>query len=148
MKKLFVIVLVFAILMLCGCKSHDEILLERMIPYYSDDSNFVTLTGTVVIPKVTEPGQYVVGCIVINCPDIEKYTSTPVIDSYSICSDKELDIQTGDTITFVTAPFHFYNHKLPVVSIIIDGEVLLDFETGREYLIADIIKRLDGSNWF
>ena len=142
MKKLFVIVLVFAILMLCGCKSHDEILLERMIPYYSDDSNFVTLTGTVVIPKVAEPGQYAPGCIVIDCPDITKYTSTSVIDSYYICSDEELDIQVGDAITFVIAPFHFYNHKLPIVSIIIDGKVLLDFETGRDYLITDINRRL------
>ena len=130
MKKFAILTMFFLLVtFLFGCKSSNQILAKKMIEKYSNNQNYVTLTGEVI-----EQNQY---RIVIKCEELNDYLSyEDELCRYYIYSDEFLVLQVGEEIQFTTVPFHFYNgHRLPIVELKINENVLLSFEEGKENLI-------------
>ena len=128
MKK-FAILLSLLIVFLTGCNSSNQKLAKKMIEKYSEDQNYVTLTGEVI--EINE------NSIVIKCEELNDFISyEDELCDYYIYSDEFVELEVGDEIKFTTVPFHFYNgHTLPIVELRIDENTLLSFEEGKENLI-------------
>ena len=133
MKKLIVIFICCLTPLISACDFLNGPYRRRMLEYYSDDSNYVILTGSIV--------EITYDCVL----EIEILTEDHNFPTYgsssmsfqlytSKASDYGLDI--GDIITFTSAPWIFYNgHNLPIVSLSRGEEQFFTFETGKkEYL--------------
>ena len=128
MKK-FAILISLLVVFLTGCNLSNQKLANKMIEKYSEDQNYVTLTGEVI--EINENN------IVIKCEELNDFISyEDELCDYYIYSDDFVELEVGDEIKFSTVPFHFYNgHKLPIVELRIDENTLLSFEEGKENLI-------------
>ena len=112
-----------------SCYPSNTVLRKKMIAKYSDDQNYVILTG-----EVTE---FYKNNVIIKCEELRNYLSfQKELCDYYIYSDNFVQLQAEDEIEFVTVPFHFYNgHKLPIVELKKDGITLLAYEEGKKNLI-------------
>ena len=130
MKKstiLVVAVILLSVMMFSGCS--DLILKNKLLEKYSDDQNYVALSG-----KIVEVDGLVV---VIQCEELSEYLSyEDDLCEYYIHSKQILDLKVGDEIQFITVPFHFYNgHQLPIVELKTFESTLLEFADGKANLI-------------
>lgn len=126
---LSIFALLLMIILLIGYATSNQRLAKKMIEKYSDNQNYVALSGEII-----ELNEYYV---TIKCEELNEYISyqSELCDFY-VCSKQIIKLSVGDQIDFVTVPFHFYNgHKLPIVELKIDGNTLLAFEEGKENLI-------------
>ena len=130
MKKFVIMITLLLVILMSGCYSSNQKLAQKMIEMYSEDQNYVTLSGEII--EVDE------GNVIIKCEDLNEYISyEDELCDYYIYSDQIIELSAGDRIDYATVPFHFYNgHKLPIVELKINGNVLLTFEEGRENLIS------------
>lgn len=128
MKK-FSVFITLLVACLTSCYPSNTVLRKKMIAKYSDDQNYVTLTG-----EVTEFDK---NNVIIKCEELRNYISYQrELCDYYIYSDNFVQLQAKDEIEFVTVPFHFYNgHKLPIVELKKDGITLLAYEEGKKNLI-------------
>ena len=128
MKK-FTFLITLLVVFLSGCNISNQKLAKKMIEKYSDNQNYVTLTGEVI--EINENN------IVIKCEELTDFISyEDELCDYYIYSDEFVELEVGDEIKFTIVPFHFYNgHKLPIVELRIDEITLLSFEEGKENLI-------------
>ena len=128
MKK-FAFLITLLVVFLSGCNISNQKLAKKMIEKYSEDQNYVTLTGEVI--EINE------NYIVIKCEELNDFLSyEDELCDYCIYADNYVDLQVGEEIQFTTVPFHFYNgHLLPIVELKIDENTLLSFEEGKENLI-------------
>ena len=129
MKKIVFLVAFLLITLLFGCNLSNQKLAEKMIEKYSDNQNYVTLVGEII--------DFNENNVVIKCVELTDYISyeDEFCDFY-IYSDNVVELQVGEQIKFTTVPFHFYNgHKLPIVELKTDENILLSFEDGKENLI-------------
>lgn len=128
MKK-FAILIILLVVFLSGCNISNQTLTNKMIEKYSDNQNYVTLSGEVI--EVNENN------VIIKCEELNDYISyEDELCDYYIYSDQFVELQAGMEIQFTTVPFHFYNgHKLPIVELKTDENILLSFEDGKENLI-------------
>lgn len=112
-----------------SCYPSNTVLRKKMIAKYSDDQNYVILTG-----EVTEFDK---NNVIIKCEKLRNYLSfQKELCDYYIYSKNFVQLQAEDEIEFVTVPFHFYNsHKLPIVELKKDGITLLAYEEGKKNLI-------------
>lgn len=112
-----------------SCYPSNTVLRKKMIVKYSDDQNYVILTG-----EVTEFDK---NNVIIKCEELRNYLSfQKELCDYYIYSKNFVQLQAEDEIEFVTVPFHFYNgHKLPIVELKKDGITLLAYEEGKKNLI-------------
>ena len=139
MKKLISVLCccIFAIFLI-SCACSDRILGNSMIEYYSDDSNYVQVEGTIMsvyqFPNTQECMYY----IKINTEGHNFQMRNDGTVPFEIYSDLEVDLelQEGDEIVFISAPMFFYNgHHLPIVSLEKDNISYLSFEKGKaDYL--------------
>lgn len=129
MKKLAIMITFFLAILMTGCHSSNQKLANKMIEKYSEDQNYVSLSGEII--------EFNENNVIIKCEDLNEYLSyEDELCDYYIYSDQIIELSVGDQIDFVTVPFHFYNgHKLPIVELKINGTILLTFEEGRENLI-------------
>lgn len=129
MKKFAILVILLLVTFLFGCNSSKQKLAKKMIEKYSDNQNYVTLTGEVI--------EFNENNVIIKCEELNDYISyEDELCNYYIYSDQFVELQVGEEIQFTTVPFHFYNgHKLPIVELKIDENTLLSFEEGKENLI-------------
>lgn len=130
MKKstiLVVAVILLSVMMFSGCS--DLILKNKLLEKYSDDQNYVALSG-----KIVEVDGLVV---VIQCEELSEYLSyEDDLCEYYIHSKQIFDLKVGDEIQFITVPFHFYNgHQLPIVELKTSESTLLEFADGKANLI-------------
>ena len=130
MKKstiLVVAVMLLFVMIFSGCS--DLILKNKLLQKYSDDQNYVALSG-----KIVEVDGLVV---VIQCEELREYLSyEDDLCEYYIHSKQILDLKVGDEIQFITVPFHFYNgHQLPIVELKTSESTLLEFADGKANLI-------------
>lgn len=128
MKK-FAILITLLVVFLSGCNISNQKLAKKMIEKYSNNQNYVTLTGELI--EINENN------VIIKCEELNDYITyeDELCDLY-IYSDQFVELQVGEEVQFTTVPFHFYNgHKLPIVELKIDENTLLPFEEGKENLI-------------
>ena len=129
-KRIFTFLVLFLLLFsLTGCNLFDKKLAERMIEKYSEDQNYVVFIGEVV--------EYDGNDVIIKCEELKNYLSyEDELCDYYIYSTHSIELSVGEQIEFTTVPFHFYNgHKLPIVEIKKDGEIILSFNEGKDILI-------------
>lgn len=137
--KAIIIITTFALLFfLCSCNSNDK------IEYYSQKENYISVTGTVSYIKYNEDAT----ALYIDFSDL-----SPVLDdtcfkivgkNLGIAKNNKIDdkLRIGDQITIMTAPKYFGNgYVMPIVSITIRGEELLNFEEGYENLLDWLSER-------
>ena len=100
-----------------------------------DDQNYVALSGEII--EIEEKIEIDVYEIDIKCEEIGNYISyQSSICSYHIFSKEILDLNIGDTIDFVTVPYHFFNgHNLPIVEVKMNGNTLLNIYDGKTNLM-------------
>ena len=129
MKKFTILVIFLLVTFLFGCNISNQKLAKKMIEKYSDNQNYVTLTGEVI--------EFNENNVIIKCEELNDYISyEDELCNYYIYSDQFVELQVGEEIQFTTVTFHFYNgHKLPIVELKIDENTLLSFEEGKENLI-------------
>lgn len=129
MKKFTILVIFLLVTFLFGCNISNQKLAKKMIEKYSDNQNYVTLTGEVI--------EFNENNVIIKCEELNDYLSyEDELCDYYIYSDQFVELQVGEEIQFTTVPFHFYNgHKLPIVELKIDENTLLSFEEGKENLL-------------
>ncbi|WP_286310178.1 hypothetical protein [Thomasclavelia cocleata] len=134
MKKLVVIVLLGFIAILSSCKVSPHTI-KKMREKYMDDQNYVALSGEII--EIEEKIEIDVYEIDIKCEEIGNYISyQSSICSYHIFSKEILDLNIGDTIDFVTVPYHFFNgHNLPIVEVKMNGNTLLNIYDGKTNLM-------------
>lgn len=113
--------------------------------YYSDKSNFVSVSATCVeiVTNKWNPGKYFINvkdmvyettddCNFISYSFVVNEANARVLKEAGI----EEKITEGTTFTFISAPEYFGDgYNCPIVGIEVDGEVLLDFDTGYENLM-------------
>ena len=131
MKKIALIVIFVFVVLSTGCSS-VKIQNEKMIKKYSDDNNYVALSGEIV--------ECDGDVVIIKCEELKNYLSyEDDICEYMIYADQSLELVTGDKIDFITVPYHFYNgHYLPIVEVKKDDNILLHFNEGKKILIESI----------
>ena len=113
--------------------------------YYSNEANFVSVTAVCVEISTNE---HIPDCYFITVKDMEYHrteeckfiSGTFKIEKASSIILKESNIEDklteGTNFTFISAPKYFGDGYLcPIVSIEIDGEVLLNFDTGYKNLM-------------
>lgn len=118
---------ILSVIMFSVCS--NLILKNKLLEKYSDDQNYVALSG-----KIVEVDGLVV---VIQCEELSEYISyEDDLCEYYIHSKQILDLKVGDEIQFITVPFHFYNgHQLPIVELKTSESTLLEFADGKANLI-------------
>ena len=129
MKKFAILITLLLITLVSGCYSSNQKLAKNMIEKYSDNHNYVTLSGEVI--ECNENN------FLIKCEDLNDYISyEDEFCDYYVYSDQFISLPVGEQIEFATVPFYFYNgHKLPIVELKMDENTLLSFEEGKENLI-------------
>ena len=118
---------ILSVMMFSVCS--NLILKNKLLEKYSDDQNYVALSG-----KIVEVDGLVV---VIQCEELSEYISyEDDLCVYYIHSKQIFDLKVGDEIQFITVPFHFYNgHQLPIVELKTSESTLLEFADGKANLI-------------
>lgn len=133
MKKIYLkvifIILLMNLLILCSCYYAQE------KAYYADKENFVNVTGTVKHIKYNENETM----LYLGFSDLsQKFADNTfkiVGENLVIAQENGIDekLEMGDQIEFITAPGYFGDgYVMPIVSITIDGETLLEFDEGYE----------------
>lgn len=134
-KRSFLLISIFCLILiifsLTSCT--NEMYQKRMLEYYSEDSNFVELTGivkeknqnnTLTVEVLTKSAEFELYNMEVG--DFMLYTNVEILDN----------IELEDEIAFTSAPRQFYDgHKWPIVALSKGGQKLLSFEEGKENYI-------------
>ena len=116
---------------------------NKMLEYYSNDSNYEKLDGIIVtMDNTVEP---LLGIDILT-ENHEFPLNTDGYQNFIIIGDGDWmdDLKVGDEISFVSAPMYFYNgHQLPIVSLEKDGQMYLSFERGKEEYLQWIQETFD-----
>lgn len=127
---LWIIVLCMPVVF-CACKAEK-------IEYYSQKENYVEATGILTHVKYNEDAtELCLGFSDLSYP-FDDIGFEIVGENLRIAQDNGIDSKAvlGEQVTFKTAPRYFGDgYIMPIVAIYIDGECLLDFETGYDNLM-------------
>ena len=109
---------------------------NRMLNYYTEDSNYVLLVGEIKNIKYSKDNKKIFLEINIITSDHNIPTnSTTGYGEFAIINwdNYQLPINVGDDVVFTTAPMYFYDgHFLPIVHLEKDGQEYLSFSDGKE----------------
>ena len=127
-----IIIITTVCILLCSCNS------SKIIEYYSQKENYISVTGTVTSMKYNEDDTVLYvdfselssvfddTCFKIVGENLEIVNANKIADKLKI----------GEQVTFITAPKYFGDgYVIPIVAISINGENLLDFEEGYGNLL-------------
>lgn len=132
MKKLLIFLscCLIPLIMACDCNGPYR---KRMLNYYSNDSNYAELNGTIVQIQNDHTLEIKILTEGHNFPT---YNEGYQVFGLYTSSVNDYDITEGDNITFISAPDYFYDgHQLPIVALSKSEEQYLSFESGKnEYL--------------
>ena len=107
--------------------------------YYSDKSNYITITATVDNIFLDEENNAVYLWLLPNTPDVYFDNTFKIVgDNVGVfITNGGLElIKIGKTITFTSAPRYFGDgYVMPIVSVIFEDNVMLDFDVGYANLI-------------
>ena len=120
------------LVVLSSCWSSEK------IEYYSEKDNYISVTGTVTHIQYNEDFTVLhIGLDELS-PALDDNAFKIVGENLKTVQDNHIDdkLKTGEQITIITAPKYFGDgYVLPIVSISINGENLLDFEEGYTNLL-------------
>lgn len=128
--KLFSIFSLCLIMMLFGC----DILMsnKNMLNYYSDDSNYETITCIIVSKRLSNyPNSIVVDIQAENSSFTPDYYGYNLFHFYFDTEIYDL-LNVDDVVIITSAPMIFYNGQIPpIVYLEKDGETLISYEEGK-----------------
>lgn len=112
---------------------------KKMLEYYADENNYVQAVGVVhFINDVPENGSFILGFTDLE-PQFSDTCFKLVGQNYEIAIENGINekIQLGDTVYFSAAPRYFGDgYVMPIASITVDGEELLEFSVGYENIMV------------
>jgi len=129
MKKRIFLLALFIAVVFSACTLNQE------IDYYSDTNNYITATGTVTHIKYNENQDALYLGFDSLSPGFSDNTFKIVGKNLLIAQDNGIDqkLQMGKQIEFISTPKYFGDgYVMPIVEIVVDGEVLLSFEQGQQ----------------
>lgn len=112
------------------------------VEYYSEDSNYITATGTVK-HLGWGPDQSYVYLAFEEIP--EEYSDTNFViegENLRTAIEKGFNerVQLGTEVVYVSAPRYFWDgYAMPIVALSVNGEILLTFDEGKMNLL-DLIQ--------
>lgn len=121
---------VICVTVLSSCNSSDKMI------YYSEKENYISSTGVVDYVQYTDDGIYI-GFSELDY-EFDDTCFKIVGENVDIVQKNNIEnkLKMGSVVTIVTAPKYFGDgYVMPIVSIIINDTVLLDFEQGHENLL-------------
>lgn len=132
--KLVTVIISICVLLvlLCSCNS------PKIIEYYSQKENYISVTGTVSNIKYNEDATALYVNFSELSPILDDTCFKIVGENLEIVKAKKIGdkLKTGAQIIFITAPKYWGDgYVMPIVAISISGENLLDFEDGYKNLI-------------
>ena len=133
MKKFFTILLsLVAILFVISCDFLIDIPYEKMYEHYLTSAEYEEIYGEIV------SYEGVVVQVKIATEKTKNFSSGATVSFEFFGDIKDLnEIELGSEIKFVIESCYFYNgHILPMVALVCDEKVILDFEDGKANLIA------------
>lgn len=123
-KYFFFLFVLINLCLVAGCYPALDVKKEQMLDIYSNNENYVCLSGEVIY---IESGETFLHLTI-------SYGEKKEEQEYSVFSNYKVDLQVGDKIEYITVLNCFYDW-LPIVSIVKDGTILLPFEEGKNCLI-------------
>jgi len=131
-NKILPLTLCLFVLVASSCVTTNN----KKMNYYSNEKNYVEVTGTINHIVFDEKQEI----LYLGFSNLSKKLDDDcfkiVGDSYSLVVASKESIQIGKTATFVTAPKYFGDgYVMPIVSLTIDDNVILQYEIGfSDYL--------------
>ncbi len=127
MKKVLLPLILCCTLLLCSCASDKE------VQYYSERSNYVSVSGTVTHIKYTEKkDELYLGFDELSY-EFSDVTFRISGENLTLVQQNGIDekLQLGEQVEFISAPRYFGDgYVMPIVGITVNGEILLEFEQG------------------
>lgn len=114
---------------------------DQQIEYYSVKENYVTVTGRVYHIAYGPDKSYLYLAFSDKTVDFQDETFIIEGKNLDIIRQNGFDekVSIGDEIQFVSATEIFWDsYSMPIVAMSVDGETVLDFETGYENLLASL----------
>ena len=101
--------------------------------YYSNRENYINVSGIIEHIEYNQDSSALYIGFSDLSPTLDDTTLKLVGENLKIAQANGIDskLQIGDRVTFITAPKYFGDgYVMPIASITVDGEVLLEFEEG------------------
>ena len=150
MKNLKSIIVALLCVLMClsstACAIWDLAYKKQEKEYYSDKSNFVSVTAVCLELNTNErfPGRYFINVdsTFYTTANGSKFSSQSFeigVANATVLKEAGIEekLTPGVVFTFISAPEYFGDgYDCPIVGLEINGEVLLDFETGYKNLMA------------
>lgn len=130
--------IILVITLLCTIVFFTSCTTRKMKDYYSQKDNYITATGTISHIAYSEDNTAL--CLGFSelTPTFDDTDFEVVGENLLITQRNGIDtkIKVGDQVDFITAPRYFYDgYIMPIVSISVNGECLLEFEEGYANLL-------------
>ena len=106
--------------------------------YYSEKNVYVTVSGEISWLNLKDKGLYLAFQEEGLTGPYDDYTFGIEGKNFDLLLEKNIEdlLHIGDKVEFITAPRYFGNgYIMPIVSLTVDGEVLLEFEEGYSNLL-------------
>lgn len=136
--------MILVIILLCTIVFFTSCTAKKMRDYYSQKDNYITATGTISHIAYSDENDI----LYYGFSDVtyqsnmnyhfEYYNFKIVGENFEILHEQNIDekVKMGDEVTFMVAPECFYDgYAIPIVSISVNGECLLEFEEGYANLL-------------
>lgn len=131
-KRVFFCVLCL-LFVLSGCGS------RRMEEYYSEKTNYISITGTVSHIMYNQDHSVLYLAFDLMSTQLSDNNFKIVGKNLQIVQNNDIDeiLQLGDQVTFTTASKYFGDgYVMPIVEISIEGKTLLEFDDGYKNFIS------------
>lgn len=131
-RAIMVCLLMHLVIVFSACNKSE------MYNYYSTKANYVSANGTVRYISFDEDTSSFYLDFSDLTPTFDDSCFKIVGENVTIVLENGIEskIAVGDQVEFVTAPRYFGDgYVMPIVSLTVDGEVLLDFDEGYENLM-------------
>ena len=140
MKKVFILAPIIIIIIFLDIFFYTT----KLVKYYSQKENYISVNGTVSYIKYNDNNsELYIGFSELNTK-LDDHCFKIVGDNLKIVQSNHIDdrLVLGKQVSFVTAPKYFGDgYVMPIVSITIDEDNLLEFEDGYHNLL-DWLKKL------
>ena len=121
----------FIFVLLTGCDTALNRSKKEMLEIYSNDENYITLTGEIIEIEEKENNIWVK----IKCKELLEYIKNEKeICNYWVFAESIIDVNVGDIISYTTVKIK-YNEWLPIVSIEKNNKTVLEYQTGKKNLL-------------
>ena len=136
-QRLIIVIMICVMLVFGSCTS------PKMLKYYSQKENYISVTGKVASVEYNDDFKALYICFSELSTNLDDVCFKIVGKNLEIVRSKQIEdkVRIGGQITFETAPRYFGDgYVMPIVSVSVNGEILLGFEEGYNNFIEWLSK--------